>query len=135
MIISEVLGVVLKELKFRLPETVIVDSFQWVYAPALFKTEYKELKLDVDKYFMHLSNTTSKDSLYQLTVEMSSADATKELQLISAKILLSLQELSQLENSFIIHLGEPESFEWFVWFYHNQGQIIPLLNKMQKKKT
>lgn len=125
---NDIVGYVLKEMKFRLPEKIIVDSLRWVYDPFLFNSEYKSLKSDVDKYFMHLSNTTSKETIYQLTVEMSAGNATNELQLISAKILLSLNELAKLDNDFTVNIPQPEEYEWMARFYSNYGQIIQFLN-------
>ena len=121
---------VLEEMKFRLPEKIIVDSLRWVYIPSLFDTEYKHLKSGVDKYFMHLSNTNSKETIYQLTVEMSAGDATDELLLISAKILLSLQEVAQLDSGFTINIPQPREYEWMARFYSNHGQIVQFLNSL-----
>jgi hypothetical protein len=125
--LKNILDHVLEELRFRVPEKIILDSLQFVYNPTLFKTEYKKVKYDVDKYFMHLSYTNSRKTIHQLTVEMSSSDATNELQLISAKILLSLQELSKLDSNFILNMEKPEHLEWLAWFYHNEGQVVKML--------
>jgi hypothetical protein len=98
MMLNEYTNIVLEELKRIIPTPIMVNSLNLFLNPQAFKAEYKKFQYDADKYFMHLSNTTSKEAIRKLTVEMKSADATKELELISTKILLGIQELSKLDE-------------------------------------
>jgi hypothetical protein len=120
---SQYINVVLEELKHRMPDKIIVNSLRLLLNPSIFESEYASIKYDTDKYFMHLSNTNSEERIHELTVEMHGGDATEELELISARVLLALQEFLNLEPSKAAKIEHLDQSEWLKYFYYNQGDI------------
>ena len=85
-----------------------------------FIKQYNAIKYDVDKYFMHLSEATSEEAIYNLTRGMNARDSMPELTLISAKLLLALKELEGVNTQAAKLL---DGLSWFSYLYYNQGNL------------